>query len=569
MNNSAEARRAAFKKTVDSDEGRRRRTDTSIRLRKDKKEESLAKRRAASSLNSKTNGVSSSMDVNNVDNNDQNNSNSSGNRRIYTATDIPELLVGLQQPSVNPEACLESVRGFRRMLSVEKNPPVDAVLHCGLLPILVEIIGSPTVNPALHFEAAWALTNIASTDYTAKVVEAGAVPHLTMLLMSPHPDTREQAAWCLGNIAGDCTDLRDIVLQSGALEPMIKNITEPANSSLLANVVWSLSNMCRGKPQPDFALIGQCVPILAHLLKNASPTNKEVLIDVCWALSYLSDGEEFRIQAVVDTGVTPILVNLLDCALDSNDNNIPGSIANPIIRTLGNIVSGNDSQTQAVIDTGIISRSRQLLNHPKKNVKKETCWLLSNIAAGTQSQITSLVSQQYLMGKIVSLTERAEWDIRKEATWVLSNIATGGSDDHVECLVEYNAIRSLCSMLNIPDGKMITVALDALDRILEVGEKLGKGYVTLVDEADGIDLLERLQEHDNENVYRKTVEIIEKYFNVEDEDENLAPADDGNAFTFGVDASKQHFNFAAETSPMKNTVGFGQQQQPTHTHFSF
>jgi len=533
-------RRAGFKKTVDTDDCRRRRTDTTLRLRKDKKEESLAKRRAATPVappsaadnSTSTDGNGSLVEV----------QKPISTRKVYSVNDIPELMKTLHQTPPDLVSCLEAIRGFRRMLSVEKNPPVDAVLHCGVLPIMVRML-SIVDQPTLQFESAWALTNIASTDYTSAVVEAGAVSPLIALLMSSLPDAREQAAWCLGNIAGDSTNLRDSVLQAGVLEPLLKNIAEPANDSLLSNVVWSLSNLCRGKPQPDFEVIRHSIPYLATLLENSGSRNKEVLIDVCWALSYLSDGDEQRIQAVVDAGVTTTLVTLLDAALDDKVKEVSASLVNPIIRTFGNIVSGNDSQTQTVIDCGIIGRVNTLLRHSRKNVKKETCWLLSNIAAGTHSQIVSLLSVNSLLASVIDLAEKSEWEVRKEATWVISNIATGGTDDHVQFLVEFNAIRALCSMLSIPDAKMVIVALEALDKILSVGEQLNKGYVTLVDEADGIDLLERLQEHDNENVYLKTIDIIEKYFNAEDEDENLAPATDGNAFTFGVSPTKQNFNF--------------------------
>ena len=266
----------------------------------------------------------------------------------------------------------------------------------------------------------------------------------------------------------------------------------------------------------------------------------------------MSDGADSRIEAVMSTGVTHDLVTLL-----GHENS---SVVTPALRTLGNFVSGNDKQTQAVIDAGALDYVQALLSHPKRNVRKETCWLISNIAAGSHSQISSILSHPRMVSAVLKHVENAEWEVRKEATWVISNIATGGRDGHVHGLVELGAINALCSVIESADPKILLVVLEALENILRVGKNASRDYIGFVDECDGLDKIENLQEHENTHVYEKAVFIIETYFGVEEgEDENLVPTINGDTFSFGLPVSKH----------MEEAEGPQQAQQPIHQPFNF
>lgn len=333
-----------------------------------------------------------------------------------------------------------------------------------------------------------------------------------------------QCAWCLGNIAGDSPALRDIVLSSGAMQPLLHNVVEPDNQSLLGNCVWSISNFCRGKPAPNLSHVAPAVPVLARVLEGENADAKQ---DALWALSYISDGDDDNIQAVLDTGIIRVIIELL---ADSSN------IITPALRTVGNIVSGSDTQTQAIIDAGVMTHMLRLLSHPKRTVRKEACWVVSNIAAGTERQIGTVIKTKGCMQRLTQMAISSEWEVRKEAIWVVSNIATGGTDKHIMSVIEAGAIEAVCSVLDVNDTKMLLVALDAVDNILKLGMKLNKDYSSFVDEADGLTKIEALQEHESDEIYQKAVFIIETYFGAEDEaeDENLAPEVSGGQFSFGV-----------------------------------
>ncbi|EEC19434.1 beta-catenin-like repeats containing protein, putative [Ixodes scapularis] len=215
-------------------------------------------------------------------------------------------------------------------------------------------------------------------------------------------------------------------------------------AAFLRNVTWSLSNLCRNKnPPPPFEAIRECLPALAQLIHH---TDKEVVADACWALSYLTDGSNEQIEEVVRAGVVPRLVELLGLG--------PVAVLTPALRALGNVVTGSDAQTQAVIDAGALPHLRALLRHSKVNLQKEAAWAVSNITAGNENQIQSVI-----------------------------------------------------------DAGLIEPVIEVLATV-SAGDKLGERekICLMVEEVGGLDKIEALQTHENSEVYRVSLGIIEEYF---------------------------------------------------------
>lgn len=51
--------------------------------------------------------------------------------------------------------------------------------------------------------------------------------------------------------------------------------------------------------------------VLPSLIQLLHLSDKDILSDACWAISYLSDGDNDRIDVVVKTGIVPRLVELM------------------------------------------------------------------------------------------------------------------------------------------------------------------------------------------------------------------------------------------------------------------
>uniref|UniRef100_A0A665T7A5 Importin subunit alpha n=1 Tax=Echeneis naucrates TaxID=173247 RepID=A0A665T7A5_ECHNA len=486
-------------KALNPQEMRRRREEEGIQLRKQKREEQLFKRR---------NVCVPSNDESMLECPIQDPDISSTVPDGVITPDMIQMIF-----SEDPDQQLIATQKFRKLLSK------------GLCCIM--------------FEAAWALTNIASGTFlhTKVVIETGAVPIFIELLNSEYEDVQEQAVWALGNIAGDNAECRDYVLNCGILPSLQQLLAKSNRLTTTRNAVWALSNLCRGKnPPPEFAKVSPCLSVLSRLLFSSDP---DVLADACWALSYLSDGPNEKIQTVIDSGVCRRLVELL---MHSDYK-----VVSPALRAVGNIVTGDDIQTQVILNCSALPCLLHLLSSPKESIKKEACWTVSNITAGNRAQIQNVIDAN-IFPVLIEILQKAEFRTRKEAAWAITNATSGGTPVQIRYLVSLNAIKPMCDLLTVMDSKIVQVSLNGLENILRLGEQEAKQngtginpYCSLIEEAYGLDKIEFLQSHENQEIYQKAFDLIEHYFGVEEEDASLAPQ---------VDQSQGQFVFQQQEGPM-------------------
>uniref|UniRef100_A0A452R0U3 Importin subunit alpha n=1 Tax=Ursus americanus TaxID=9643 RepID=A0A452R0U3_URSAM len=417
--------------------------------------------------------------------------------------------------SDNPVVQLSAVQAARKLLSSDRNPPIDDLIKSGILPILVKCLERDD-NPSLQFEAAWALTNIASgtSAQTQAVVQSNAVPLFLRLLHSPHQNVCEQAVWALGNIIGDGPQCRDYVISLGVVKPLLSFINPSIPITFLRNVTWVIVNLCRNKDPPP-------------PMETVQEVNEELQIP------------NLQIQMVIDSGVVPFLVPLL--------SHQEVKVQTAALRAVGNIVTGTDEQTQVVLNCDVLSHFPNLLSHPKEKINKEAVWFLSNITAGNQQQVQAVIDAG-LIPMIIHQLAKGDFGTQKEAAWAISNLTISGRKDQVEYLVQQNVIPPFCNLLSVKDSQVVQVVLDGLKNILIMAGDEASTIAEIIEECGGLEKIEVLQQHENEDIYKLAFEIIDQYFSGDDidEDPSLIPeATQGGTYNFDPTANLQtkEFNF--------------------------
>ncbi|CAM9750404.1 unnamed protein product, partial [Discosporangium mesarthrocarpum] len=169
---------------------------------------------------------------------------------------------------------------------------------------------------------------------------------------------------------------------------------------------------------------------------------------------------------------------------------------------------------KVVVENNALPWLLALLRSSKPQMKKEVCWVVSNIAAGTQDQVQAVIDAE-LVPTVVKLLGTEVLAIRQEAGHVISNLVSGSIPEHIHHVVEQGCLEPVLDLLlEEQDPEVVMLALNTVESILKAGaaEAKTQGRTTnemtwLIMDCDGFDRISYLQQHEDDEIYSKVRRI--------------------------------------------------------------
>ena len=312
--------------------------------------------------------------------------------------------------SQNIDEKFKGLIGIRKLLSLESSPPIQEIIELKIVPELINLLDNPLYE--FKYEATYCLCNIAS-------------------------GTEEQA--------------KTIIIYGGI--PKILNLLDCSIEEIKSQTIWLVANF-RVKPIPNLDICKKTFKIIARAVLIDNEKNEDFVSDVCFFFSVLTQKYREFNQEIIDTGLLQKIIHFLDLK--------KRSIIITSLRIIGNIAcTDNANQTQKLIDLGVLDKLKYTLFNENISIRKETAFILSNIAAGTQKQIEILIDQNFLQ-ILYKIFINDNPKVKKEAIIAIANMTSVEDEKYMKKILDDNILVIVVELLKKEDIYFIAIGLEIL-----------------------------------------------------------------------------------------------------------
>ncbi|KAG9026176.1 Importin alpha subunit (Karyopherin alpha subunit) (Serine-rich RNA polymerase I suppressor protein) [Tulasnella sp. UAMH 9824] len=241
--------------------------------------------------------------------------------------------------------------------------------------------------------------------------------------------------------------------------------------------VWAISNYLKPWPSNNLSVmkINHLIPSLARYIQQTpldgatSEDDKESIAYAIQALTRMLDSR-VKVSDVIETGVIPRLVQLLASSSSR------AALRKDVLKGIGYFLDGDNDDADAVIDAGLLPALLALVEGQNRELCRMALYNASNIAAGSQSQIRAFLDCGLLKPVVrILMDDFSPIVCRREACWTIANLNTRVSGDRkvVQAFVEGGGVASLSAALLFPDRQPQELAVSGITSLLEGNDSEG------------------------------------------------------------------------------------------------
>ncbi|CAM9817489.1 unnamed protein product [Ectocarpus sp. 12 AP-2014] len=312
--------------------------------------------------------------------------------QVDTITAVRQILSTGRDPSIHVPKLVEFVENENDsalqiesvgLLATISGSHTNVVVENGAVPIFVRLL--TCANDDIREEAVRAVGNIAGDSPFSRdmVLQRGSLgPLLEQLTDRSKPSMLRIATWALKRFCGEISPPR--LEQISPALPTLARLIRSVDEEVLRNACAALRYLCAPGLDADFlAGIGarmrrEIIQVvvgtgfcqrLVELLYHASPA---VHLEVLWAMNGIVSSEDQHTQELINSNVLPRLHHLLS---SSHHQELREKTCQVICR----ITTGREEQIQAVIEAGIIPTLIQFLANVNSDIRRYAASAISNV----------------------------------------------------------------------------------------------------------------------------------------------------------------------------------------------
>ncbi|CAG9314476.1 unnamed protein product [Blepharisma stoltei] len=376
------------------------------------------------------------------------------------------------------------------------------------LKVLIEYVDFQIGEQAVH-DSTWIICNILSgpAEFTECFIKLGGLEKILNALSLKSMIVSEHIFWALANIAGDEMEYSILLIKKGVIGVIYEFLIEANIESLAMQKValWCLVNISNAWAAMPPTELRKLLIILRTMISIES---NEVKCYCLEALCKISHKEDSKVQFVIDQGFIPFVLRNLKSSEES--------LLHSSITLIGNICAGTHLQTQKMLDENILDLLLPLSDHPSWKIRKNIFWIIGNISGGTREQCEMFLDHEFLNVAIRGLLDYS-YEVRLYASYIFTNTMHNTDEAGKMKIIAHNIFLGLATALADPNQEYLVNILEVCYYLLKAGENYEVNPITqLFDYSGCLDAIERAQNHSNDIVCNACQTIIENFFGVEE-----------------------------------------------------